>query len=80
MKCRDNTLCEVFAPHLHVYLDAPVKALRERINKRSKVTYFSFYFAAVFTDVMLFEVFFFAIHICTKYFSLSLPFKDCLKY
>jgi len=37
-KYRDNTICEVFAPHLHIYLDAPVKVLRERINKRNKVT------------------------------------------
>ena len=36
-KCRDNSLCEVFAPHLHIYLDAPVKVLRERINKRNRV-------------------------------------------
>lgn len=35
-KYRDNTICEVFAPHLHIYLDAPVKVLRERINKRNK--------------------------------------------
>lgn len=34
-KYRDNSICEVFAPHLHIYLDAPVKVLRERINKRN---------------------------------------------
>ena len=36
-KYRENSICELFAPHLHVYLDAPVKVLRERINKRNKV-------------------------------------------
>jgi len=39
LQCRENTICEVFAPHLHIYLDAPVKVLRERINKRNKVTH-----------------------------------------
>jgi len=38
MKCLENTICELFAPHLHIYLDAPVNVLRERINKRNKVT------------------------------------------
>lgn len=42
-KYRDNTICEVFAPHLHIYLDAPVNVLRERINKRNKVIYSLFF-------------------------------------
>lgn len=32
---RKNTVCEIHAPHLHVYLDAPINVLRERINKRN---------------------------------------------
>lgn len=36
-RVQNNTLVELFAPHLHIYLDAPVKVLRERINQRNQV-------------------------------------------
>jgi NADH dehydrogenase (ubiquinone) 1 alpha subcomplex subunit 10 len=30
---RDNSICELYRPHLTIYLDAPVSVVRERINK-----------------------------------------------
>lgn len=32
---RDNSICELWRPHLTVFLDAPIEVLRQRINKRN---------------------------------------------
>jgi NADH dehydrogenase (ubiquinone) 1 alpha subcomplex subunit 10 len=32
---RSNSICDLYRPHLHIYLDAPIDVIRERINKRN---------------------------------------------
>jgi len=32
---RDNSICELWKPHLTIFLDAPIEVLRQRINKRN---------------------------------------------
>lgn len=34
----DNTICELWRPHLVIYLDAPFPFLRKLVNKRNVVS------------------------------------------